>query len=154
MTRLRRIDAVKTEFAEAVERHLDDVHAFLVYLTGGRAVAEDLTAETFARALERWRRFDPRRGSRRAWRCQIARARPLSRRGPPPPARGPLRRRRAARGRRAGVRGRAVPGAGAGARAALGGRAGGRRSTCRARAGRRGRGPRARDQHDGVLDAV
>jgi len=74
MTRLRRIDAVKTEFAEAAERHLDDVHAFLVYLTGDRALAEDLTAETFARALERWRRFDPRRGSARAWLCQIARS--------------------------------------------------------------------------------
>src|SRR6188472_3067966 len=73
MTRLRRIDAVKTEFAEAAERHLDDVHAFLVYLTGDRTVAEDLTAETFARALERWRRFDPRRGSARTWLCQLAR---------------------------------------------------------------------------------
>jgi RNA polymerase sigma-70 factor (ECF subfamily) len=74
MTRLRRIDAVTTEFAEAAERHLDDVHAFLVYLTGDRTVAEDLTAETFARALERWRRFDPRRGSARAWLCQLARS--------------------------------------------------------------------------------
>ena len=74
MTRLRRIDAVTTEFAEAAERHLDDVHAFLVYLTGDRNVAEDLTAETFARALERWRRFDPRRGSPRAWLCQLARS--------------------------------------------------------------------------------
>jgi RNA polymerase sigma-70 factor (ECF subfamily) len=74
MTRLRRIDAVKTEFAEAAERHLDDVHAFLVYLTGDRTVAEDLTAETFARALERWRRFDPSRGSARAWLCQLARS--------------------------------------------------------------------------------
>ena len=74
MTRLRRIDAVETEFAEAAERHLDDVHSFLVYLTGDRAMAEDLTAETFARALERWRRFDPRRGSGRAWLCQLARS--------------------------------------------------------------------------------
>jgi DNA-directed RNA polymerase specialized sigma24 family protein len=41
------------DFAEAAERHLDDVHAYLVYLTGDRATAEDLTAETFARALER-----------------------------------------------------------------------------------------------------
>src|SRR2546430_16940794 len=61
------------DFAEAAERHLDDVHAFLVYLTGDRNVAEDLTAETFARALERWRRYDPRRGSARTWLCQLAR---------------------------------------------------------------------------------
>ena len=62
------------DFKEAAERHLDDVHAFLVYLTGDRDVAEDLTAETFARALERWRRYDPRRGSARTWLCQLARS--------------------------------------------------------------------------------
>jgi RNA polymerase sigma-70 factor (ECF subfamily) len=62
------------DFAEAAKRHLDDVHAFLVYLTGDRAVAEDLTAETFARALERWHRYDPRRGGARTWLCQLARS--------------------------------------------------------------------------------
>jgi RNA polymerase sigma factor (sigma-70 family) len=62
------------DFAEAARRHLDDVHAFLVYLTGDRAVAEDLTAETFARALERWHRYDPRRGGQRTWLCQLARS--------------------------------------------------------------------------------
>ena len=62
------------DFAEAAKRHLDDVHAFLVYLTGDRAVAEDLTAETFARALERWHRYDPRRGGARTWLCQVARS--------------------------------------------------------------------------------
>jgi RNA polymerase sigma factor (sigma-70 family) len=77
MTRLRRISAVKPgaqDFAEAAERHLDDVHAFLVYLTGDRSVAEELTAETFVRACERWRRYDPRRGSARTWLCQLARS--------------------------------------------------------------------------------
>ena len=62
------------DFAEAAKRHLDDVHAFLVYLTGDRAVVEDLTAETFARALERWHRYDPRRGGARTWLCQLARS--------------------------------------------------------------------------------
>ena len=62
------------DFAEAAERHLDDVHAYLVYLTGDKSVAEELTAETFARALERWRRYDPRRGSARTWLCQLARS--------------------------------------------------------------------------------
>jgi RNA polymerase sigma-70 factor, ECF subfamily len=61
------------DFAAAAETHLDDVHAYLVYLTGDRIVAEDLTAETFARALERWRRYDCRRGSPRTWLCQLAR---------------------------------------------------------------------------------
>jgi len=62
------------DFAEAARRHLDDVQAFLVYLTGDRAVAEDLTAETFAKALERWHRFDPRRGGVGTWLCQLARS--------------------------------------------------------------------------------
>jgi RNA polymerase sigma-70 factor, ECF subfamily len=61
-------------FAEAAQRHLDDVHAYLVYLTGDRSTAEELTAETFARALERWHRFDPRRGGARTWLCQLARS--------------------------------------------------------------------------------
>src|SRR5436190_5673614 len=77
MARPRRISVVKPnaqDFASVAERHLDDVHAFLVYLTGDRNVAEDLTAETFARALERWRRFDPGRGSARTWLCQLARS--------------------------------------------------------------------------------
>jgi RNA polymerase sigma factor (sigma-70 family) len=60
-------------FASVAERHLDDVHGYLVYLTGDRGIAEDLTAETFERALRLWRRFDPRRGSARTWLCQLAR---------------------------------------------------------------------------------
>ena len=74
--RRRRIELVKSstrDFAAAAESNLDDVHAYLVYLTGDRHVAEELTAETFARALERWRRYDPRRGSPRTWLCQLAR---------------------------------------------------------------------------------
>ena len=74
MGKRRRIDAVKTEFAEAAERHLDDVHSYLVYLTGDRGTAEELTGETFARACERWHRFDPRRAGARTWLCQLARS--------------------------------------------------------------------------------
>jgi RNA polymerase sigma factor (sigma-70 family) len=62
------------DFAEAAERHLDDVHAYLVYLTGDRGTAEELAAETFARAFERWHRYDPRRGGARTWLCQLARS--------------------------------------------------------------------------------
>lgn len=60
-------------FADAAERHLDDVHRYLVFLTGDRVAAEDLTAETFERALRAWRRFDERRGTAKAWLCAIAR---------------------------------------------------------------------------------
>ena len=61
-------------FPEAAERHLDDVHRYLVFLTGDRTVAEDLTAETFERALRAWRRFDAGRASAKTWLCTIARS--------------------------------------------------------------------------------
>jgi RNA polymerase sigma-70 factor (ECF subfamily) len=53
--------------------HLDDVYRYVLYLTGDRDLAEDLTGETFERAFRRWRRFDPRRGSAKTWLCQLAR---------------------------------------------------------------------------------
>src|SRR3954467_3096226 len=60
-------------FAEAAERHLDDVYRYLLVFTRDAAVAEDLAAETFERALRVWRRFDPARSSARTWLCTIAR---------------------------------------------------------------------------------
>ena len=60
-------------FASAVEEHLDAVYAYLLYLTGDRAAAEDLAADTFEKALRGWRRYDPRRAGLRTWLCQIAR---------------------------------------------------------------------------------
>ena len=60
--------------AAIAERHLDEVLAYLVYLTADHTLAEDLTVETFERALRRWRRFDPRRGGARTWLCQLARS--------------------------------------------------------------------------------
>ena len=65
------------EFAAVAEQHLDDVYSYLVYLTGDRAAAEDLTAETFEKALRSWKHFDERRGSAKTWLCQIARSRAL-----------------------------------------------------------------------------
>ena len=60
-------------FSQAAERHLEDVYGYLVWCTGDRAAAEDLTGETFERALRLWPRFDPQRGSARTWLCQVAR---------------------------------------------------------------------------------
>ena len=72
--RISDVHAVEVpSFASVAERHLDDVHSYLVYFTRDRGLAEDLTAETFERALRQWRRFDPRRGSARTWLCQLAR---------------------------------------------------------------------------------
>ena len=68
------MNAERQSFAAIAEQHLDDVLAYLVYLTADHALAEDLTVDTFERALRRWRRFDPRRGSARTWLCQLARS--------------------------------------------------------------------------------
>ena len=61
-------------FARLAETYLDDVYGYLLYLTRNRAVADDLTGETFETALRRWRRFDPARGTARAWLLTIARS--------------------------------------------------------------------------------
>jgi RNA polymerase sigma-70 factor, ECF subfamily len=60
-------------FAQAAEDHLDDVYGYLAWFTSDRFAAEELTAETFERALRLWHRFDPQRGSARTWLCQVAR---------------------------------------------------------------------------------
>src|SRR2546426_7594404 len=61
-------------FASVAEEHLDDVYRYLLYMTRNPHLAEDLAAETFERALRRWRRFDSRRASARTWLCQLARS--------------------------------------------------------------------------------
>ena len=63
-----------SSFAAVVEEHLDDVYGYLLYLTKNWAVAEDLTSDTFEAALGKWRRFDPARGTPRAWLLAIARS--------------------------------------------------------------------------------
>ena len=64
----------RPSFSAVVEAELDAVHRYLLFLTGNRAIAEDLTGETFEKAFRTWRRFDPRRGTPRAWLCRIARS--------------------------------------------------------------------------------
>ncbi len=66
--------AAKPTFAAVAEDLLDDVYGYLLYLTKNRAVAEDLTSETFETALRKWRRFDAGRGTPRAWLLAIARS--------------------------------------------------------------------------------
>src|SRR6266568_949325 len=72
-TTLPALGLARPTFASVAEAELDAVHKYLLFLTGNRAVAEDLTGETFEKALRAWRRFDPRRGTARAWLCKIAR---------------------------------------------------------------------------------
>ena len=68
-----RLAVERPSFAAVAEAELDSVHRYLLFLTGDRSLAEDLTGETFEKAFRIWRRFDPRRGSARTWLCQIAR---------------------------------------------------------------------------------
>ena len=56
------------DFAAVCEEHLDGVFAYLIYLTGNRTVAEDLAAETFERALRRFK------GTPRTWLLTLARS--------------------------------------------------------------------------------
>jgi RNA polymerase sigma-70 factor, ECF subfamily len=61
-------------FASVAEAHLNDVYRYLLYVTADPSTAEELTSETFERALARWNRFDRRRGTAQAWLCQLARS--------------------------------------------------------------------------------
>jgi RNA polymerase sigma-70 factor (ECF subfamily) len=68
------VTSAHPSFTSIAEAHLDDVYRYLLYMTANPATAEDLTSETFERALRRWTRFDPRRGTAQTWLCQIARS--------------------------------------------------------------------------------
>jgi RNA polymerase sigma factor (sigma-70 family) len=72
-TTLPALGRARPTFAAVAEAELDAVHGYLLFLTGDRDVAEDLTGATFEKAFRTWRRFDPRRGTARAWLCGIAR---------------------------------------------------------------------------------
>ena len=62
---------VLTDFEEVYAVYFDDVYRYLLSLSGSESVAEELTSETFFRAMDALDRF---RGecSVRAWLCQIA----------------------------------------------------------------------------------
>lgn len=60
-------------FAAFYRRHEDAVLGYFLKRVGSAELAADLTAETFARALEGRRRFDARRGDAGAWLFGIAR---------------------------------------------------------------------------------
>jgi RNA polymerase sigma-70 factor (ECF subfamily) len=71
-------------FAELYERYFNRVYAFALTRTGNRAAAEDVTAETFRRALQNLAKFEWRDVPFSAWLFRIAAnaAADLSRRAP------------------------------------------------------------------------
>ena len=60
-------------FAAFYRRHAVALAAFFLRRTGDREQSADLTAETFAAALQGRRRFDPARGTAMGWLYGIAR---------------------------------------------------------------------------------
>jgi len=60
------------DFERLYEEHAQALYGFLAYRTGNPALAEDLLADTFEKALRARGRFDARRGSRKTWLYSIA----------------------------------------------------------------------------------
>jgi RNA polymerase sigma-70 factor (ECF subfamily) len=61
------------DFADAYDNQVGNVYGFFAYRVGSREDAEDLTQQTFERALRAWSRFDPGRGPLGVWLMTIAR---------------------------------------------------------------------------------
>ncbi len=61
------------DFAAAYDEQVWSVYGFFAYRVGSREDAEDLTQQTFERALRAWGRFDPERAPVGAWLMAIAR---------------------------------------------------------------------------------
>jgi RNA polymerase sigma factor (sigma-70 family) len=60
------------QFERLYAEHAQPLFGFLAYRTGNRALAEDLLADTFERALRARRRFDRRKASEKTWLYAIA----------------------------------------------------------------------------------
>jgi RNA polymerase sigma-70 factor (ECF subfamily) len=61
------------DFAAVYDEHVWRVYGFFAYRMRSRADAEDLTQQTFERALKSWSRYDPSRASVATWLLAIAR---------------------------------------------------------------------------------
>ncbi len=62
----------RDDFERLYEEHAPPLFGFLAYRTGDPALAEDLLADTFERALRARTRFDPRKASEKTWLYTIA----------------------------------------------------------------------------------
>jgi RNA polymerase sigma-70 factor (ECF subfamily) len=61
------------DFADAYDEQVRNVYGFFAYRIVNRGDAEDLTQQTFERALRAWPRFDPERAPLGVWLMTIAR---------------------------------------------------------------------------------
>ena len=62
----------RDDFERLYEEHAQPLFGFLAYRTGDTALAEDLLADTFERALRARARFDQRKASEKTWLYAIA----------------------------------------------------------------------------------
>jgi RNA polymerase sigma-70 factor (ECF subfamily) len=62
----------REDFERLYEEHAQPLFGFLAYRTGDPALAEDLLADTFERALRARARFDKRKASEKTWLYAIA----------------------------------------------------------------------------------
>ncbi len=60
------------DFERLYEEHAQSLYGFLAYRTGDTALAEDLLADTFERAIRARARFDRRKASEKTWLYAIA----------------------------------------------------------------------------------
>jgi RNA polymerase sigma factor (sigma-70 family) len=60
------------DFEQLYDEHAQALYGFLAYRTGDPALAEDLLADTFEKALRSRRRFNPARGTAKNWLYSIA----------------------------------------------------------------------------------
>ena len=61
------------DFSAVYDEHVWQVYGFFAYRMRSRADAEDLTQQTFERALRSWSRYDPSRAGVATWLLVIAR---------------------------------------------------------------------------------
>jgi RNA polymerase sigma factor (sigma-70 family) len=61
------------EFENVYDEHVAEVYGFFAYGLGSRIDAEDLSQQTFERALRAWERYDESRASPSTWLLAIAR---------------------------------------------------------------------------------
>ena len=61
------------DFSAVYDEHVWQVYGFFAYRMRSRADAEDLTQQTFERALKAWSRYDPSRAGVGTWLLTIAR---------------------------------------------------------------------------------
>lgn len=66
-------DPARAAFEALYRQSRDDVYGYVAGLLRDRTAAEEVTAQAFERAYRKAGRFDPDRGSRRAWLFGIAR---------------------------------------------------------------------------------